>query len=438
MYDVIIVGAGPGGCITAKTLEDSGLKVCVLDRKPKNLIGEKVCGDAIGKHHLDFLNRKVGLGYPEEELKTKIRGVKIFSPDRKTFFTTETREGGYTINRLLFGQRLISELGDVNLLADTDVVGIKGRDVIIRREGKVDKIQAGVLVDASGMQAVIRRQIDSPYIEKDIDKRDIAICHREIRDYRFEDQEYCHIYLDQDMSSGGYIWVFPEGGHTNIGLGVKYPINPKERFYHYIKGKPFEDSKIINAGGGAVPVRRTIDSVVAFQNSLGFMFIGDAACQANPIHGGGIGQAMTGGYLAGSVIKKVIDDISLEGLWDYNLAWMKDYGSRSAGLDLFRILLQSLTNKQINFGMKNRLIREEDLLKTSEGGNLELGIADKLTRAMKGITRVNLLNNLRFTANKMQEIKNLYRDYPSPDGFFEWRSRVRKLYQEINSVLKNK
>lgn len=431
MYDVVIVGAGPGGCIAAKTLEDSGLKVCIVERKPKNQIGEKVCGDAIGKHHFDFLHRKLGLGYPSEELKAGIKGIKIFSPDRKTFFTVETRDGGYMIDRLLFGQRMVSELGDTQLLTNTAVLGFRDRNIVISRKGKTEKIQAKIVVDASGMQAVLRNRINSPYIENQIDKRDLAICHREIREYRLGDQEYCHIYLDQNISKGGYIWVFPEGNHTNIGLGVQYPINPKDRFYQYIKGKPFENSKIIHAGGAAVPVRRTLDSLVALQDRVGFMFVGDAACQANPIHGGGIGQAMTAGYLAGSVIKKMINDIALETLWEYNSAWMKGYGARNACLDLFRIFLQNLTNEQINFGMGHKLIKEEDLIKTSEGRDLELGVTDKLTRVVRSITKINLSRNLQFVANKMKEIKYLYRTYPSPAGFFEWRTKVKNLYQEF-------
>jgi choline dehydrogenase-like flavoprotein len=32
-FDVIVVGAGTGGCLTAKTLANAGLTVCMIDRK---------------------------------------------------------------------------------------------------------------------------------------------------------------------------------------------------------------------------------------------------------------------------------------------------------------------------------------------------------------------------------------------------------------------
>jgi len=60
-YDVVIVGAGPGGAIAAKTLDDSNLSVCLIDTKPREKIGEKICGDAVGKEFFDFLHEKINL-----------------------------------------------------------------------------------------------------------------------------------------------------------------------------------------------------------------------------------------------------------------------------------------------------------------------------------------------------------------------------------------
>ncbi len=32
-FDVIVIGAGTGGCLTAKTIAKAGLTVCMIDRK---------------------------------------------------------------------------------------------------------------------------------------------------------------------------------------------------------------------------------------------------------------------------------------------------------------------------------------------------------------------------------------------------------------------
>jgi choline dehydrogenase-like flavoprotein len=83
-FDVIVVGAGTAGCLAAKTIAEAGLKVCLVERKRKEEIGEKVCGDALGEHHLKAL----GLEKPQSgELEKRIEGIQIYSPDQNTIFT---------------------------------------------------------------------------------------------------------------------------------------------------------------------------------------------------------------------------------------------------------------------------------------------------------------------------------------------------------------
>jgi len=440
-YDVVIVGAGPGGCTVAKTLEGSGLKVCLIDVKPKNKIGEKICGDAVGKINFNFLNEKINFPYPSKEVKALIKGIKVFSPDKKTVFKVETNEKGYMIDRLLFGQHLISELKEVFLMDHTNVVDFHEKGVLCERDGEKIKINSKIVVDASGVSAVLRKKINSDYIERDVDLGDMEICYREIREYEFEDPDYCHIYLNQEIAKGGYIWVFPEGKHVNIGVGVQHPLQPKKQYDLFMKDKEFKDSVIISGGGGVVPTRRPLDSLVALYGDVGFMLVGDSACQANPIHGGGIGEAMMAGYFAGLSIKKIhekkkIDKISLEDLWDYNISYMHQYGAKNAGLDLFKIFLQTLSDSQINFGMNNRLITEEDLLKISNNKEMNLSTVNKISRAVKGIANLDLLRKLKFISNKMEEIKNLYYTYPQPSGFFEWKNKVNKIYDEVRKTMK--
>ena len=82
-FDVLAIGAGSGGCLAAKTVAEAGFEVCMLDRKREEDIGDKVCGDAIGKHHFENLN----LAHPTgEELEQKIDGIKIYSPDMELSF----------------------------------------------------------------------------------------------------------------------------------------------------------------------------------------------------------------------------------------------------------------------------------------------------------------------------------------------------------------
>lgn len=447
-YDVVIVGAGPGGTITAKTLDDSNLSICLIDTKPQERIGEKICGDAVGKEFFDFLHERINLEYPREEIKDRIDGIKVFSPDRKTIFNVKAKERGYMLDRLKFGQHLIRQIKNVNLMDNTRFMGFYEKGIVVKRrnnEMKNEKIECKIVVDASGFNAVVRKRINDIFMEKDISLNDISICYREIRKYEFEDPHHCHIYLGNKFSPGGYVWEFPEGDYLNVGLGVSYPWTPKKQYDKYIKfrGKKFLNSEVVNAGGGITPTRRPISSLVAMYNGIGIMLVGDAGCQVNPIHGGGIGHAMRAGYFAGMTIKKIFErknsnsicKISLNDLWEYNFYYMQNYGAIIASLDLFRIFLQSLSDEEVNSGMGAGLIQEDDLIKVSNGEEINLSATEKIIRIAKSLPILNTAKKLIYVVKKMKEIKELYRNYPSPEKFPEWKENVKRVYEELKIYL---
>lgn len=161
-FDVIVVGAGTAGCLAAKTVADAGLKVCLVERKKREEIGEKVCGDALGEHHLKTL----GLEKPQGgELEKRIEGIRIYSPDMDTVFTVEHEHFvGYLLNRRLFGQWLLRKAVDAGtqLVDSTQCVKpliekgfVTGVLVKKLKTGKEEELKGKVTVDASGWKSVV-------------------------------------------------------------------------------------------------------------------------------------------------------------------------------------------------------------------------------------------------------------------------------------------
>ncbi len=312
-YDAIVVGAGTAGCLAAKTIAEKGLKVCIVEKKPREEIGEKICGDALGEHHLKFLGLEKPTG---GELEAKIDGIKIYSPDENTVFTIADKDFiGYLLNRRLFGQWLLEKATDQGALLKDNmnfrspildkgaVVGITAKNM---KTGKVAELRSKVVVDASGYFGMVRKQLPPEMgIDRDIANQDVEACYREIRQLKQETENtrFCEIYLNQKASPGGYIWIFPKGGaRVNVGLGIcmrgNYP-NPKQQLYETAFKKPiFDGSLVLTAGSWFDPVRRPLDNMV----SNGVVLVGDAASLVNPIHGGGIGPSMLSGYFAGQQI----------------------------------------------------------------------------------------------------------------------------------------
>jgi len=448
-YDVVVVGAGTAGCLAAKTAAEAGLKVCIVERKSRREIGEKVCGDALGEHHLKAL----GLSPPQHgELERRIEGIKIYSPDMETVFTVRHEDfSGYLLNRRLFGQWLLKlALDEGAVLYDSTqclepiieggyVVGVLAKNM---KTGEKVRFEGKTVVDASGFLAVIRRKLPKEMmIENEISREDVEACYREIRQLKEEnpDKSFCEIYLNQKVSPGGYTWIFYKGNaKVNVGLGVcmrgDFP-NPKKQLYEHVLKRPlFEGSLLLEGGAWYDPTRRPLDNMVG----NGVIITGDAACLVNPIHGGGIGPSMLSGYLAGKTIVEALEksDVSQDGLWSYNVRYMEEYGTKQAGLDVFRLLLITCRDEDLNYGMKYQLLTEEDVLKAGLGEDFSLKITETAKRVFRGIRRIGFLNKLRITVNLMNRVKAHYRNYPKTPGDFEkWRLKTEALFNEARSKL---
>jgi geranylgeranyl reductase family protein len=436
--DVLVVGAGSAGCIAAEFFGKRGYKILLIDRKAKQEIGNKVCGDAIGKHHFDCLGF-----YPKAELiKNKVRGVKIYSPDLRSCFRIEGKDlEGFIIDRHEFGQSLLERALDegAELLDKTQAIQpiiqngyLKG--VEVRRLDKNSKLRIGssLTIDAAGLFSPIRKNLSALGLLEEIAREEVCVCYREIRKVKeVEDPSYSKIYLNQEISPGGYSWIFPRGKEeVNAGVGVQmrqgFP-SPKERFYDFaLRKRIFKGSEMITGGGGHVPTRRPLECLVA----NGYIVIGDAAALANPVHGGGIGPSMISARVAGEVGNAALEkgEVSKAHLWGMNRKYMQIYGAKQASLDVFRIFLQGLSNEELNYGMKHRLIREEDLLAASIGGDLKLSFSEKTRRIFKGLGKLRLLNKLKSIAFRMRKAKELYLNYPELEDFKNWKKEVRKLF----------
>ena len=444
---MIVVGAGTAGCLAAKTTAEAGLKVCLIERKKREEIGEKICGDALGEHHL----KNLGLEKPQgDELEKRIEGIRIYSPDLETVFTIAHEDFvGYLLNRRLFGQWLLKKALDEGafLLDSTQCLEpmiekgfVTGVSVKNLKTGKNVQLRGKVVLDSSGFLAVIRRKLPKQMrIENEVSNEDVEACYREIRQLRqeAENTKYCEIYFNQNVTPGGYAWIFPKSGaKVNAGLGIcmrgKFP-NPKNQFYKHILTKPmFEGSLLLNCGAWYDPTRKPLDNMVG----NGIAIIGDAACLVNPIHGGGIGPSMLSGYLAGKTIIEALEkgDVSQKSLWPYNRKYMEMYGTKQAGLDVFRMLLLTSRDEDLSYGMKYKLLTEEDVLKAGLGEDFRLNITETAKRVFRGLKRIRFLNNLRLTVNLIKQVQAHYRNYPeTPENFEGWRIKTEALFKEVKS-----
>jgi flavin-dependent dehydrogenase len=203
-------------------------------------------------------------------------------------------------------------------------------------------------------------------------------------------------------------------------------------FKEFIKTANYE---IVSSGGGVVSVRRPLWSCT----DNGIMLVGDAACQVNPLHGGGIDPSMRGGLFAANTAKEAIEeeDYSVNSLWKYNHKIMTSFGAEFASLDLLRRILQILPNEELNFALEHDLLSGEEILEISSTGEFELPLNSLISKAIKGMSKPNLLLDLNYLRIRMNEISKLYKNFPrNIEKFEQWKSRALQIYDKIKNINK--
>jgi len=178
-HDVIIVGGGPAGTVTALNLLKNGIKPLIVERDPfpRYHIGESLTGEVGGRlRELGLEDRLKQSNYPIKH------GVTVYGPNgQNTFWVPVMRRGEdgqlhatttWQVRRSEFDQMLLDaavERGatllraraDAPLLDDDRVVGLRVRN----NDGTTEDLFSRVLVDASG-QCTFLANSDAPTGEK--------------------------------------------------------------------------------------------------------------------------------------------------------------------------------------------------------------------------------------------------------------------------------
>ena len=159
-YDVIVVGAGPGGFATALVAARSGLRVLVLDRK--RFPRDKVCGDAITPLGMTILAQLGVLDAVRAVADDHVPSIQI-TPAKSSAWRSITTPALVVRRRVLDATLLdlVRPLVEVReghavdrlLWCDNRVCGVAGKFDL----GGRFEATAGVVVGADGASSIVAR-----------------------------------------------------------------------------------------------------------------------------------------------------------------------------------------------------------------------------------------------------------------------------------------
>ena len=345
-YDVIVVGAGPGGLASAKSCAENGLKTLLIEEHPA--IGAPVqCGEIF---HVSML-KKLGLDIPFNEPKN----ARIYSPNKKMIEIVLQDVGSplVIVERKMLEKSFAVKVANLELDIFTktpavDVIKENGfvKGVKVLHFGEEKNVHSKIVIDATGPNAFVARKAGlNVYrnIESFVSCAQFQMAGIDI------DGKTAEIYLG-DVAPGGYVWILPKGrGFANVGIGVNGNIGNKALDYleKFVENEHrLRDGSIIETNVGIVPVGGGAEKIV----SNGLMVVGDAARMVNPATGGGMIYAIKAGIVAGKVASDAVrnNDFSEKFLSGYEKIWKNDIGRRFKAFNALKNVFLKLSDKEID------------------------------------------------------------------------------------------
>lgn len=446
-YRVAVVGAGPGGALLARELARSGIEVTIFEKNSYEKVGHD-WSDAVEIAALEA----AGLDMPcLEGLHWKGRLVKntlgdegifekhavpcltIYSPGKKSrkeikfrMITTDRRrlaqklvkqaeEAGAVIKYLHEGKGLLFR---ENGKKGPDGVEISGFLVHNLKTGIKENIEADIVVESSGFQSVLRKSLPSHSgLADPFRKSDFALVHREVRPYKLSDpltesipDHYRYGY------QSGYQWTHIHNEESiDVGAGVRSDLpgdDPQEIIEAFIAEHPAIKPGRIRGGRSLCIVGRPLTNFAA----CGFVVLGDAASTSVPTTGCGVGSAIFAALWVSEVLLEASLERrkDLEKLWDINKKfYLESYrGPSFAALSELRVMLQTLSHKELDFLYSKNLLDAETLQDAINGHFSPPGFIKKLKALQGGLFNPPILFKLNQAVGSAARVYKHCLNYP--------------------------
>jgi flavin-dependent dehydrogenase len=362
--DVLVIGAGPAGCIAASILHKNGLRVRVVEKTkfPRFVIGESLLPRVMD--HLDEagLLEEVKSGNFQEKF-----GAKFVMEDKVCDFNfadqfTKGWSWTWQVPRAQFDQLLANGVMKKNipLSFETAVTSIQFNEdessvtTIENTNGTKTQIEARYIIDASGYGRVIPTLLglNKP---SGFDPRKTHFTHYKDpnRPEGIEGNRITVVVHRQQI----WIWIIPfSNGNTSVGFVgdpeffKDYPADPAERMKAIVNDcdflrERFKDQEMVLAP-------RSIEGYAVTSTKFfgdGFVTVGNATEFLDPVFSSGVTFAMESGSTAAKLVSRKLKGETVDFQTEYVDHMMQ-------GINTFRTYVSSWYNGDLHeiFFSKNQ------------------------------------------------------------------------------------
>jgi len=344
LYDVIVVGAGPSGCIASYTATKLGLNVLLIEKE--KIPRYKPCAGGLTPKSVEFLKKR-NL-FNRELVERECFKIKVFIGDKnivqsfgKPIVTTveRSRFDAYLVEKAIESGCVLAENERVKGLRIYDG-GVK----VATNRGKI--FCSKLIIGADGVNSSVAKLsgLRERWRPNEVLLAFETTLPRKVFDPDLDDTAV-EVYFNHTYT--GYGWVFPKGNSISLGLVgwlPRFP-HPRRQFQYFLSSLPHSLPTLnIRFNAHLIPLRINWSNPSIYTDHV--LLCGDAAGFVDPWTGEGIYYAMLSGEIAANTVKESIEEekYGRDFLHRYWLSCKKRFGDNlKAGLLFSRIFYNNLS-----------------------------------------------------------------------------------------------
>lgn len=318
--DIIILGAGPGGCMAALFLAKMNIPCTIIEKK--QFPRDKICGDALSGKVVEVLkkyNPELVTDFASKDYEIGSWGVNFVAPNLQSLrvpfksnsYPQTLTAPGFLCKRLDFDNFLFQELKKfhhIKILENTTYENVKPQnDGLLVTLSNGHSIETKLVIAADGAYSRFAKENGHIKMEPKHYCAGIRMYFEGVKN--LDKENFIELIFLKEFLPG-YLWIFPlPNNQANVGVGMRSDVVRKKKIdlkkamnacihEHSFLKERFKDAKVIDGMKGfGLPLGSKKRKI----SGNHFLLVGDAASLIDPFTGEGIGNALMSGMFAAQI-----------------------------------------------------------------------------------------------------------------------------------------